>query len=80
MRSIDGYSRLLLEDYSADLADEARSFAKAAIGEAIVRGGELSKIVDAERRLAEGDVHLAAGAYKQAAGRYRDALSKAEDA
>lgn len=62
------------------LADEARSFAKAAIGEAIVRGGELPRIVDAERRLAEGDVHLAAGAYKQAAGRYRDALSNAEDA
>jgi hypothetical protein len=62
------------------LADEARSYAKVAIGEAIERGGELSKIVDAERRLAEGDVHLAAGAYKQAAGRYRDALSKAENA
>jgi signal transduction histidine kinase len=26
LRSIDGYSRLLLEDYSEDLADEARSF------------------------------------------------------
>jgi hypothetical protein len=62
------------------LADEARSLAQTAIGEAIVRAGELSEIIDAERRFAEGDVHLAAGAYKQAAGRYRDALSKAEGA
>jgi hypothetical protein len=62
------------------LADEARSIAQTAIAEAIERGGELAKIVDAERRLAEGDVHLAASAYKQAAGRYRDALSKAESA
>jgi hypothetical protein len=62
------------------LADEARSLAQAAIGEAIARSGERSEIVDAERRLAEGDVHLAAGAYKQAVGRYRDALSKAEGA
>jgi hypothetical protein len=62
------------------LADEARTLAKTAIGEAVARGGELSEIVDAERRLAEGDVHLAAGEYKQAVGRYRDALSKAEGA
>jgi hypothetical protein len=62
------------------LADEARTLAKTAIGEAVARAGELSEIVDAERRFAEGDVHLAAGAYKQAVGRYRDALSKAESA
>jgi hypothetical protein len=62
------------------LADEARTLAKTAIGEAVASAGELSEIADAERRFAEGDVHLAVGAYKQAVGRYRDALSKAEGA
>jgi hypothetical protein len=62
------------------LAEEARSFAQTAIGEAIARAGDLFKIVDAERRLAEGDVHRTASAYKQAVGKYRDALSKAEGA
>jgi hypothetical protein len=64
----------------AILADEARSLAESAIGAAISGGGDVTKIVLAEERLAEGDLHFAAGAYKVAVSRYRDALSKAESA
>jgi hypothetical protein len=62
------------------LAEEARSLAQTTIDEAIERSGEVSKIVEAEQRLSEGDGHLAADEFKRAVARYKDALAKAEGA
>ncbi len=42
LRSIDGYSRLLIEDYSADLADEARLF----IDTIQTSTAEMSQLID----------------------------------
>jgi len=42
LRSIDGYSRLLVEDYSTDLADEARHF----IGNIQTSTEEMSELID----------------------------------
>ena len=58
----------------------ARQLAVDATKEATARGGQASKIQEANRALAEGDALRAAGSFKSAVNKYKDALSKAEGA
>jgi serine protease AprX len=58
----------------------ARQLAVDAIKEATSRGGEQTKIAEANRALAEGDALRAATSFKSAVNKYKDALSKAEGA
>lgn len=62
------------------LSTAARLLVVDAIAEAEARGGDPSKIADAEGALADGDAMRAAGAFKDAVLRYKQALSKAETA
>jgi hypothetical protein len=73
----------LTEPQGASLAERitraARQLAVEAIDEARKRGGNASKIAEAERELAKGDTHRAS-APKVAVSNYKDAVAKAEGA
>ena len=62
------------------VAGIARVAAQAAIVDAIGRGGEASKIDEAQRALADGDEHRERQEFKDAVARYKDALAIAEGA
>jgi serine protease AprX len=58
----------------------ARQLAVDAVKEATARGGDQTKIAEANRYLNEGDALRAATSFKAAVSKYKDALSKAEGA
>ena len=69
-----------LVDVMIAVAGIARVAAQAAIVDAIGRGGEASKIDEAQRALADGDEHRERQEFKDAVARYKDALAIAEGA
>ena len=70
----------VLLDLMDQLIDLARVLATHAIDEAIVGGGLVDKIAEAEQSLADGDALRASGDFKDAVNKYKDAVSQAEGA
>ena len=62
------------------ICGSARRVAEDAIAEAVARGGNAGKVVEARRALAQGDTRRAQSRFKDAVSRYKDAVSKAEGA
>ena len=70
----------VLLDLMYQLTGVARHLATHAIDEAIVGGGLVDKIAEAEQSLADGDALRASGDFKDAVNKYKDAVSQAEGA
>lgn len=62
------------------LSAAVRALADLSINEAEARGGDPSKITEAEDFLAVGDTLRADGQFQQSVDAYKDAISKAEGA